>query len=80
MKPSEFKISISVDSYNEKSDENYQNFYVDEKRIVSKLSKIWIPNGRLERRLRHNFTSQSFILLLSSESHDQAVPVGQGSG
>ena len=36
MKPSKFKISIPVKSY--------QNCYVAEKRIVSKLSKISIPN------------------------------------
>ena len=31
MKPSEFKISVSVESYNEKPAENYQNCYVAEK-------------------------------------------------
>ena len=40
MKPSEFKISISVESYDEKPAENYRNDYVAEKRIVSKLLKI----------------------------------------
>ena len=44
MKPSEFKISNSVESYDEKTTENYRNCYVVEKRIVSKLSKISIPN------------------------------------
>ena len=44
MKPSEFKISISVGSYDEKPDENYCNCYVAKKNIVSKLSKISIPN------------------------------------
>ena len=33
MKPSEFKISISVKSYDEKPAENYRNCYVAEKRI-----------------------------------------------
>ena len=36
MKPSEFKVSISVECYDEKTAENYQNCYVVEKRIVSK--------------------------------------------
>ena len=44
MKPLEFKISISVENYNEKTAENYWNCYVTEKRIVPKLSKISIPN------------------------------------
>ena len=44
MKPSEFKISISVGSYDEKTAENYWNFLVTKKRIVTKLSKVSIPN------------------------------------
>ena len=44
MKPSELKISISVESYDEKTAENDRNCYVAEKRIVSKLSKISMPN------------------------------------
>ena len=44
MKPSEFNISLSVKSYNEKTVENYRNCYVAEKPIASKLSKISIPN------------------------------------
>ena len=44
MKSSEIKISISVESYDEKVAENHQNCYVSEKNIVSKLSKISIPN------------------------------------
>ena len=31
MKPSEFKISISVQSYDEKTAENYRNYYVAQK-------------------------------------------------
>ena len=41
---SEFKMSISVESYDEKTTENDRNCYVAEKRIVSKISKISIPN------------------------------------
>jgi len=37
MKPSEFKILISVESYDEKTAENYRNCYVAENSIVSKL-------------------------------------------
>ena len=44
IKPTQFKISISVKSYDEKIAENYGNCYVAEKRIVSELSKISIPN------------------------------------
>ena len=42
MKPSEFKISITVVSYDEKTAENYRNYLA--RRIASKLSKISIPN------------------------------------
>ena len=50
---SEFKIFISVEGYDEKAAENYRHCYVAEKHILSKLSKISIPNidsidGRLE--------------------------------
>ena len=40
MKPSELKVSVSIDSYNEKTAKNYRNWNVDENRIVSKLSKL----------------------------------------
>ena len=58
MKQSEFKFFIQVESYDEKTAENYRNCYVTEKRIVSKLSKISIQNcnntnWRLERKLCH---------------------------
>ena len=45
MKQSEFKISISVESYDENTAANYRNGYVAEKHIVSKLSEISIPNS-----------------------------------
>ena len=44
MEPSEFKISLLVESYDEKTAKNYRNCYVAEKRIVSQLSEISIPN------------------------------------
>ena len=53
MKPSEFKIYILIERYDEKTTENNRNPYVAENHIVFKLSKISIPNlngtnGRLE--------------------------------
>ena len=44
LKPSEFKISISVESYDEKTTENDRYCYVAKKRIVFKLAKTSIPN------------------------------------
>ena len=49
-------MSVSVESYDEKTAENYQNYYVAEKSITSKLLNISIPNFgstnlRLEGRL-----------------------------
>ena len=44
MKPLEFIISISVESYDEKTAIDYRNYYVVEKCIVSKLSTISISN------------------------------------
>ena len=66
MKPSEFEISRSVESYNKKKAEDC---YDTEKRLVSKLSKISIPNLnstnlRLECRLCLNFT---FLYYIRSE-------------
>ena len=68
MKPSEFKISISVESYAVKTAENYKNCYVAEKRIVDKLSKYrsQIRRAQMEEMEKNgkfqNFTSLSFIL------------------
>ena len=67
MKPSEFNIFISVESFDEKTTENDRNCYDTEKHIVSKLSKISIPNlciinFKLKSRLCQNFTPLSLIL------------------
>ena len=43
MEPSELKIFISVESYDEKTVKNYRNGYVAEMLIVFKLSKISNP-------------------------------------
>ena len=43
-KPSEFEISISVQSYDENTAGNDQNCYVAEECIDSKLSNISITN------------------------------------
>ena len=40
MKQSELKKFISVESYDERTVENYRNCYLTEKRMVSKLSYI----------------------------------------
>ena len=44
MKRPDHDASRAEISYDEKTAENYRNSYVTEKRIVSKLSKISIPN------------------------------------
>ena len=44
MEPSELKISVSVESYDEKTADNYHNCYVARNLIVSKQSKISISN------------------------------------
>ena len=44
IKPSQFKISLSVESYDKKTFENCQNYHVAEKRIVFKLWKILTSN------------------------------------
>ena len=44
MEPSEFKSFVSIESYDEKTTENYQNCNVAKKPTVFKLSKISIPN------------------------------------
>ena len=43
MKPSETKISILIESYDEKTAENYRNCYVADKRIISKTIKDIYP-------------------------------------
>ena len=45
MKPSEFKIFISVESYDEQTVENYRNCYAAEIRIVSKLLRDIDPKS-----------------------------------
>ena len=44
MKPSEFKISISVESYDEKTAKNDRDCYVAVKRSFQAINKISIPN------------------------------------
>ena len=41
---SKIKIFVPVESYDEKNAEKYRNCYIAEKRIISKLSNISIPN------------------------------------
>ena len=44
MKPLELKMSISIESYDEKTTENYRNCYVAEKPTIFKASYTSIPN------------------------------------
>ena len=78
MKPLEFKIFLSVETYDEQTVENYRNSNVAEKRIVSKLSKISIPNfdstsWTLEWRLRQKFTSLSLYFPRNKPSNSVTV-------
>ena len=57
---SEYKISPSIKSCNEKTAQNDRNWYIVEKHIASNLSKISMPNfestyWRLKWRLCQNF-------------------------
>ena len=65
MTPSEFKISISVKSYDEKYAENYQNCYVAEKCIVPYYqryrSKILIAQIEVLSKYCQNVKFLSFI-------------------
>ena len=81
MKPSEFKISISVESYDEKTAENYRNCYVAEKHIAYKLSKISIPNLK---RLIEDLTEDCvkiqlpYLLYFPSNKPSKSVTVVPG--
>ena len=62
MNPSELKIPLSVESYEEKTADDYRSFI----KITAELSKISIrnlnsTNLRLEKRLGQNFPSLHFI-------------------
>ena len=59
MEPSEFQISTSVDSYDEKNAENERNGYAAEKRIVSKQSKILILN--FNRKFLNSIKTTNFF-------------------
>ena len=61
-KPSELKISISVESYYEITAENYGNGYVAKKRMVAKLSNISIPNKFIEKLLEMFPVWKDFML------------------
>ena len=69
---SEFKISISVKSYDKKTAENNQKWYIDEKCLVSALSKIsplgcFPPEGTnytCHRLMANVFAAHNFKLKL----------------
>ena len=67
MKPSEFKIFLSGESYDKKTAENCLNFHDTDKHIISKQSKISISVFyskilKLESKLCQNFLSLSLTL------------------
>ena len=71
MKPSELKIFISVENFDDKTAEYYRNCYVAKNRIVSKLLKISIPNTnstnwRLDWSLCQNLTSLSLMFMFNN--------------
>ena len=61
------ELDLSVESCDEKTAEGYRSWYVAEKRMVSKLSKISVPNIdckilRLKSKLCQKFTSPPSML------------------
>ena len=67
MKPPEFKTSLSVESDDEETAENYQNYF-GEKRMVHKIPDFYCRNRRLEQRLCWNFMLKTFILSEKNEA------------
>ena len=77
MKPTKFKISISVESYDEKTTDNYRNCYIDEKHIVSKLSKISILVVQIEDLNEDGVkSSRLYILYFLRYKPSKGVTVG----
>ena len=79
MKLSEFKISFSIESYDEKTAENYRNCYVVEKRIVSKHQRyrFKILTSQIEE-LNENCVkiSRPYILYFPTNKPSYSVTVG----
>ena len=67
MVPSDFKIFHSVKSYDKKNSLKIPKFYVAEKRIISKLSKLLIPNFK------------PYLLYFLRNKPSKSVTVGSGS-
>ena len=76
MRSSELKISIPVESYDEKTTENYRYCYIAEKRIISKLSKIWMPNIIAE--IEDMKISRSYLLYFPRNKPSESVTIGSG--
>ena len=81
METSEFKISISVKSYDEKNSENDRNIYDAEKRLISKLLKTLILNlnrkhGDLDEGCVKN--SLLYLLYFPRNKPSKSVTVGPG--
>ena len=82
MKPSKYKIFISVKSYDEKTAENNRNCYDAGKHIASKLlSKISIPDfDSTNSRLNENCikSSSPYLLCFPRNKPSNSVTVAQG--
>ena len=81
MKPSEFDIFLSVESYDETTAENCRNCYATEKRIVSKLlryrfqifkAQIEVMNKNCVQNLR------SYHLYFPRNKPSKSVTIGRG--
>ena len=82
MQQSEFRISISVESYDEKTAENYRNFYVAEKPIVFKISKISITTIPQIKDLDEDCVKMSgpYLIYFLRNKPSKSVTVGSGRG
>ena len=73
MEPSDLKISISVESYDEKTAENYRNFYDAKKRIIFAL-QTYEQSSKTHPKIIHAVHSsqhnQSYDPNPSSRRHD----------
>ena len=82
MKPSESKISLSLESYDEKTAENYRNCYVAEECIGFKLWKISIKKILLAQIGDFNRycinISLPYILYSLRNKPSKSVSVGSG--
>ena len=77
MEPSEFKISISVESYDGKTAENYRNCYVVEMLIVFKRFLILLAQiGELNKDCVK--MSSPYLIYFMKNKPSNSVTVGSG--